>query len=1061
MKLSDIVWGGDHNIEVKLEHKITDLKAGDLIEIKYSYEDQIFELFYENQSTKIDTINKAGKNELDLLLYDGVQQLTTVLEIKDLTCLIKIRLFSGSFEIAPLTKMGIAVKDSIVNVLPEKAKENSIEFLKEEFVFKDSKTGKSIVFVRGFGNSKRNDFALISRRHSLNVLRDGDTFITDKYITHDASYLDRNAIYLLKGNIEFVNSTKDAKVSAELSQNMDKIKNSGKYFDIWDAYLTLEKISLLKHARDVGVLKYKSFTCQTKPEGYEYIFRIEDTDLPSFAIDDYIDVSEKDEISDEKTTSDKVLKIKSIKVGKFCKMSDTECILLDTDSACQNTRIPQEGYLFSSIRGDKIRMDRCENAKEKIANNWADIDHLKQIIEDGTVLKTSIIKEEKALTQALLTLPQFKKKKFNKEQEIAIGNAINTPDISLILGPPGSGKTTVIKAIVARFGQIYRKYNPKETPSILITSFQHEAVDNAAKEMQNDGLPPARTGGKRVGNVSAYISNWKAKKVSELTEKLDQNVVTKDDALDGLRGQIFSWKEKGRDLKEGIELLRTQINSNEVINLSEDILNESRKLISQYESNGKKIVIQSMEEEEQENRNKLILQQRIEKEAFADDGLRWAKKLRMAIEDEALFNVTDISPLEDVINSQGNDTEVFKRYVVFVNDLRDKYYREKETEVERIDIPHQLEELLKRISGQLDEKKIKNLNDSMQAETLILRRFLDLIQDDAEIQNIVNRYSSINAATCQQSLDLRNTDKHYDLVIVDEAARANPLDLMIPMSMGKKVILVGDHKQLPHMLDPDVVKEYRQSGNVDDMGILKESLFERMFNALEKSNAEKRTVRLTKQYRMNPVISNFASKCFYEETPTDKGLDSSEVDVEEKTANLVLDGNALYDNKPLAFFNMDISTFDPEKNGKSKSREDEVIFILKEVVKVLKADSSKSIGIITFYSKQRELFDELKSSYLNSEQNEHVEVGTIDAFQGKEFDIVFLSCVRANSLPVDDLHKKIGHSNDRNRLCVSFTRARQLLVTVGDEETMSCVPEMKKLIELCKGEDGYYETVKK
>jgi superfamily I DNA and/or RNA helicase len=332
-----------------------------------------------------------------------------------------------------------------------------------------------------------------------------------------------------------------------------------------------------------------------------------------------------------------------------------------------------------------------------------------------------------------------------------------------------------------------------------------------------------------------------------------------------------------------------------------------------------------------------------------------------------------------------------------------------------------------------------------------------MIQDDAEIKRIVESYSSINAATCQQSMDIRKgaIDKKYDLVIIDEAARANPLDLMIPMVMGKKVILVGDHKQLPHMLSPEVVKEYRKEGNTEQMQVLEESLFERLFNTLEASGAKKRTTRLTKQYRMNPIISNFASKCFYEEKNTDVGLDSSEVKVEEKQANL-----GMYKDKPLVFLDLPQEIFDAEKSGVSKSRPAEAKVIMDEVVKVLKKDPNKSIGIITFYRKQVDVINEYKIN-LTDEQKTRVEIGTVDAFQGKEFDVVFLSCVRANNYSEDDLHKKIGHSRDKNRLCVSYTRARQLLVTVGDKETMSFIPEMKELIEICeKGDVGYYELIK-
>lgn len=206
---------------------------------------------------------------------------------------------------------------------------------------------------------------------------------------------------------------------------------------------------------------------------------------------------------------------------------------------------------------------------------------------------------------------------------------------------------------------------------------------------------------------------------------------------------------------------------------------------------------------------------------------------------------------------------------------------------------------------------------------------------------------------------------------------------------------------------------------------------------------------------MNPVISNFASKCFYEEKSTDVGLDSSEVKVEEKQANL-----GMYKDKPLVFLDMPQATFDAEKSGVSKSRPAEAKIIMEEVVKVLKKDPNKSVGIITFYRKQVDVINEYKIN-LTDEQKTRVEIGTVDAFQGKEFDVVFLSCVRANNYSEDDLHKKIGHSSDKNRLCVSYTRARQLLVTVGDKETMSFIPEMKELIEICeKGDVGYYELIK-
>ncbi len=1057
MKTSDIIWGGDHKVIVTLRNPVEGMKEGDEVKIEFNYIDNVYELTFEGKKTVIVPSNKASEDQLDLL-RNGRSSMNTILSMDEEGCFIQLRIFEEIVSLGQLSTLRIAITDDVIDKLTDKEQQNPLESLKDKFIYTDPKTKKSMIFVKGY-NKKNADFSLLSRRNRLNVTKDADSYISSSYARYDSSYADFDAVYLITGNIEFVDSTRDAKVSDELNKNMEKIRSSGKYFEIWDAYLNLERISMLEHAKETGVVKYKSVRSQATSEGYKYTFTLEDEQYADFLKDEILDSYKEDIINSDKTTPENITSFRTTKVGAFVKLVGNECTVIDTDAPSINNFIPPEGFLFTSLSGDKIRMQRCEIAKERIINNRSEIDHLQEIIEDGTLFHNQI-GENNPITNKLKDSPQFENKSFNDEQKQAIDNAINTPDISLILGPPGTGKTTVIKAIVSRYEELFKKNNPNETPDILISSFQHEAVDNAAIGMENNGLPANRTGGKKRegSNVSFYIDDWKKKKTKELSDQLDKNQVEKDDSIEGLRDQIFAWSKRGNDLTEGLSILKNQINEN-MVSLSSDILDEARDLIASVENNDKSEAIKSILNDEEQQRNLVLLSQRVDIEAFRDDGIRQAKKLKIAIEDEGLFDNVDITPIRDVISSAGDDKEIFKKYVETVNFLKENYLKEDvKLKEEKIDIPHQLEILLKRIDGELKNKKIENLNDSMAAETLILRQYLDLIQDDSEIKKIVNRYSSINAATCQQSMDIRkgSKDKKYDLVIIDEAARANPLDLMIPMAMGKKVILVGDHKQLPHMLSPEVVKEYRKEGNTEQMQILEESLFERLFNALENSGAKKRTARLTKQYRMNPVISNFASKCFYEEKATDIGLDSSEIKIEEKKANL-----GMYQDKPLVFLDMPQATFDAEKSGISKSRPAEAKLIMDEVSKVLKKDPNKSIGIITFYRKQVDVINEYKN-FLTDEQKNRVEIGTVDAFQGKEFDIVFLSCVRANNYSEDDLHKKIGHSNDKNRLCVSYTRARQLLVTVGDKETMSYIPQMKELIEICeKGDVGYYELIKK
>ena len=94
------------------------------------------------------------------------------------------------------------------------------------------------------------------------------------------------------------------------------------------------------------------------------------------------------------------------------------------------------------------------------------------------------------------------------------------------------------------------------------------------------------------------------------------------------------------------------------------------------------------------------------------------------------------------------------------------------------------------------------------------------------------------AATCQQSASGAMRDTHkglFDTVILDEAARANPLDLMIPMSLAmNRIVLVGDHRQLPQLLDDallPLLSQHHDSGILEQT--LEQSMFERLFTTLK------------------------------------------------------------------------------------------------------------------------------------------------------------------------------------------------------------------------------------
>lgn len=94
---------------------------------------------------------------------------------------------------------------------------------------------------------------------------------------------------------------------------------------------------------------------------------------------------------------------------------------------------------------------------------------------------------------------------------------------------------------------------------------------------------------------------------------------------------------------------------------------------------------------------------------------------------------------------------------------------------------------------------------------------------------------------------------------------------------------------------------------------------------------------------------------------------------------------------------------------------------------------------------------------------ERLRVGTVDAFQGKEFDVVFLSLTRSNNInPIDErmYRRKYGFLMLENRLCVAMSRQQRLLIAVGDGDMVNhksarvAIPQLVNFYQLCQSQQG-------
>lgn len=183
-----------------------------------------------------------------------------------------------------------------------------------------------------------------------------------------------------------------------------------------------------------------------------------------------------------------------------------------------------------------------------------------------------------------------------------------------------------------------------------------------------------------------------------------------------------------------------------------------------------------------------------------------------------------------------------------------------------------------------------------------------------------------------------------------------------------------------------------------------------------------------------------------------------------------------------------------DRKGSSRVREAEAKRVAEEVSRLLQVlPPEMSLGVITFYSAQRDAINEALSAprhgvteraeggwiikpsiASNAVCKERLRIGTVDAFQGKEFDVVLLSTVRSNKVklvgPIDESDEsqleafdkqassKFGHLRSANRLNVAMSRQRRYLLAIGDADmyrddlAVKAVPEMCEFLELCETE---------
>jgi ATP-dependent RNA/DNA helicase IGHMBP2 len=293
--------------------------------------------------------------------------------------------------------------------------------------------------------------------------------------------------------------------------------------------------------------------------------------------------------------------------------------------------------------------------------------------------------------------------------------------------------------------------------------------------------------------------------------------------------------------------------------------------------------------------------------------------------------------------------------------------------------------------------------------------------EDQAAERILDAATVVCATTTGLDAEVLG-QRRFDLVVIDEAAQSTEPGCWVPLPRGGRVVLAGDHCQLP----PTIVS---REAAAQGYGV---SLMERLVDLY--GPAVTRLLRV--QYRMHEAIVTFPSLELYggelEADPSVRGRLLSDLPgvasgpLTEMPVEFIDTAGAGYDEEA-------------EPDGESRRNRQEAELVVRKVRALLKAGlPAADVAVIAPYAAQVRLLRELLPVA-------GLEIDSVDGFQGREKEAVVISLVRSNG------EGEIGFLADVRRMNVALTRPRRKLLVVGDSATLAAHPFYQRLFEYVEG----------
>ena len=1119
MNVSDVIHGRVATID--LRHADDESFPEDLVSKSevFLHGDEGGELRLENGGN-VREVEGAAPRDCDTLRRIGIRRLPRLIWLAQATppagraagrVLIQVHEFPAA--LAWDEPMAVGVDDRLVDDLRRRlgrsiTVESAVQWLAERMLLPPRQPGgpqRALLSGSPTSNSGRKTaFRLHGVGFAVDVQRGSDDRLQATRVVPARRRIEDGEgrpIHLVTGPIRFCDVTVAGKFRGVARTELDRlVAQADSYLGLWQAYNDREREAVLRRARAFGWVRYSR--AERLADG-AYRFHVKADEEKAANLRRRLDAIDGESLQagDEVPAAIQGVDSDESHAGRRRPFTgewvptrvSPPSLTIRPPPEQDDRKPPDQGYLFLGLGGDEIRMGRRREAWERIRSSSTPMPQLGLMIE-GLPVGVRPGRTLKPVTKSVRDV--FANP--TDRQRLALEVALNTSDIALIQGPPGTGKTRVIAALQARLAEPDEGIDPVGlSGNTLLTSFQHDAVENAASATRVMGLPAVKVGYRR-GSAEAHdgVDTWAAE-TAEAVRAARGRAAAEDSvhaALRTVREIALTYLQTPSRRDDPAAVLR-QVSETASPWLPAELVDDMSRLRAELTAPRPS----RLGDEDRDFALRAVRALRTETAAFADDGPANAYKALRRLErldDGATLKTDGSTLLTTEVRSCLERVAAFDPGAAAGETLLADLESVRNALIDRLRPPDagassprvhvDVESMVNRVIDALTERTRETAPG---ADVAIAEWLADLENDPAGIRGTVRHYSMVLAATCQQSVSRPMADAKggddtvFRTVIVDEAARSNPLDLLIPMACAeRRIVLVGDHRQLPHLLEPNVEREIERSIQAETRSALRQSLFEKLFTELrerEKTDGVRRTVTLDTQYRMHPMLGQFVSERFY--APHGEGFGSGRGEEEFAHDIALKDGVSLV-GKVAAWIDVPYAR-GGERPGRSKRRPVEARRVAEEAHAVVVRHPEFSVGVITFYAAQRDAILEAMSNAgigltepddeggyrvrdewrRTGDGRERLRIGTVDAFQGKEFDVVFLSLTRSNDIPVKDeatRRRRYGFLLLENRLCVAMSRQHRLLVIVGDRamaagsETESPVPALSAFRKLCEGPHG-------